>query len=258
MTWVDATQTSARSIPGASVVIDSYGTENVTSGALLNDTTLESGQLLSLVTAAFVHSVGFYVGRTGTGGGGYIEAKLYETEDATPTTTVRTSTNTIASSDLSLSPLRSVKTFTFSPSLFVASGETFAVVLSRSTATSFSNAPVIGDDNDGTHPGTRIRKTNSGSFVTLLGDEDTIFTLLAFEALASPPWHEPDDASASAWGEVAGPSAIGNWNRFVGADPIRDEHGGIDFGDAFTLQNPFAITEHAPISFTSRNRENPT
>lgn len=61
-----------------------------------------------------------------------------------------------------------------------------------------------------------------------------------------------------AWNDVSGASAVGNWSRFVTAkDVVAEGQRGVDFANAFTSENAFAISTSAPASLVSASRENP-
>lgn len=60
------------------------------------------------------------------------------------------------------------------------------------------------------------------------------------------------------WANDSGASAVGNWSRFVTAKDVVDAgQRGVDFANAFTDENAFAITTSAPASIVSASRENP-
>lgn len=54
-------------------------------------------------------------------------------------------------------------------------------------------------------------------------------------------------------------SALGNFGRFVTAKAVVESgQVGVDFANAFTANNAWAVTASAPVSFVSANREQPT
>lgn len=57
---------------------------------------------------------------------------------------------------------------------------------------------------------------------------------------------------------VTSSTSLGNFSRFVDADPIGDGTGGIDFTNTFSSENPFVFTATKnAIEFTAAPRENP-
>lgn len=59
------------------------------------------------------------------------------------------------------------------------------------------------------------------------------------------------------WGAASGASALGNFMRFVDADPLADASEGVDFNNTFSTENPWVFTTRGPVSFRV-NREEPT
>ena len=86
------------------------------------------------------------------------------------------------------------------------------------------------------------------------------------EGTLSPSW-DNGNVDTPTWGSQTGTSfdwtvrsdasAIGNYNRMVGATDIADGTGGVDFNNKFEIENSWAFTSDSPIAFYNTNRNDP-
>jgi hypothetical protein len=64
------------------------------------------------------------------------------------------------------------------------------------------------------------------------------------------------------WTKKPDPTPVGNWGRFVDADPIVTPGGGnfadeVDFGTTFTTRNPWVFTDFGPVEIVTPARNDP-
>lgn len=52
-------------------------------------------------------------------------------------------------------------------------------------------------------------------------------------------------------------NTLGNFNRFVDADPLADSSGGIDFHNTFSTENPWVFTTAASVVLSETSRNDP-
>lgn len=172
-TWdnIAAGATSWGEIDGKTV-LNSHTTSDT--GSALNHLASEMGQLAYISTGALVTDLAFNLSRTDVGANAVLQGHIYDSSATglISSTAIASSTNTIDAATLS----GSVRTFFFNR--FEISEGTYGFVMSRSTATTTANAPVMGVDSNNPHAGIRILRLDSGSWTSTPTSLDVYFTVL--------------------------------------------------------------------------------